>query len=268
MSALEPLRLYGRYFATSIRSQLQYRASVVMLTIGHLLMTGVEFFGMWALFDRFGHLQQWRLAEVALLYGMANIAFAISEAVGRGFKAFGQMVRKGDFDRLLLRPRGTAFQVCAQHFELVRLGRLLQGLAVLGYAIVELGLLDAGSRLLLLLTAIIGGACVFTGLFILQATTAFWTVESLEIFATVTYGGVETTQYPMSIYRDGFRSVFTFVVPLVFVNYVPGLAILGRPQTIGPWWLAWISPLIGLAFLLLCLRLWRLGVRHYRSTGS
>lgn len=265
---VESIRLYVRYVGLSIRGQLQYRASAVMRTVGHLLTTGVEFFGLWALFDRFGHLQGWTLAEVALLYGMANIAFAIAEAGGRGFKSFGKMVRTGDFDRLLLRPRSTAFQVGAQEFELMRIGRALQGVAVLVYAIVQLQLWTDGPRLALMLLAIAGGACVFLGLFVLQATSAFWTVESLEIFATVTYGGVETALYPLSIYREGFRNFFTYVVPLAFVNYVPGLVVLDRAERFGPEWLAWASPVFGLVFLLVCLRVWRFGVRHYRSTGS
>jgi len=29
-----------------------------------------------------------------------------------------------------------------------------------------------------------------------------------------------------------------------------------------------IAPLVGPVFLALCLQVWRIGVRHYRSTGS
>ena len=132
---LEAFRLYVHYVALSVRGQLQYRASTLMMTVGHLLTTGAEFVAFWALFERFGQLRGWSLPEVALLYGMANCAFAIAEAFGRGFKSFHEMVKSGDFDRLLLRPRSTVFQVGAQHFELRRIGRLLQGAAVLGYAV-------------------------------------------------------------------------------------------------------------------------------------
>lgn len=265
---LEHLRLYLRYVALSVRSQLQYRASVVMLTIGNLLVTGVEFFAMWALFARFGQIRDFSLPQVALLYGMANISFAIAETAGRGFKVFGQLVNSGDFDRVLLRPRGTAFQVGAQHLDLMRVGRLVQGLAVLGYAMVALDLLQLGPRLVLVGASIVGGACTFAGLFVLQATMAFWTIESLEVFATVTYGGVETAQYPLSIYSEGFRRFFTFVIPLAFLNYVPGLVVLDRPERFGPEWLAWLSPAFGVVFGLLCLQVWKMGVRRYRSTGS
>ena len=104
---------------------------------------------------------------------------------------------------------------------------------------------------------------------ILQATLAFWTTEGLEIMNTLTYGGVETAQYPLSIYRTWFRRFFTFVVPLACVSYYPALAILERTDPLGsPSAFQWLAPLIGLLFLCLCLHVWRIGVRHYRSTGS
>lgn len=264
----EHLRLYLRYVSLSLRGQLQYRGSTIMAGLGNLLVTGVEFMGVWALFDRFGQLRGFSLAEAALLYGLVNVAFALSEMLGRGFKVFDQLVKSGDFDRLLVRPRGTAFQVAAQHLELARLGRLVQGLAVLGWALASLDLLHLTPTLGLVGATIVGGACTFLGLFVLQATVAFWTVESLELFAIVTYGGVETAQYPLSIYTDGFRRFFTWVIPLAFLSWVPGLVIMDRPERFGPEWLAWVSPAVGVLFLVVCLQLWRVGERRYRSTGS
>lgn len=261
-------RLYVRYVALSLRGQLQYRGSTIMAGIGNLLVTGVELLGVWALFDRFGQLRGYSFAEVALLYGMANVAFAIAEMLGRGFKIFDQLVKSGDFDRLLLRPRSTAFQVAAQHLELARLGRLSQGLAVLVWSLASLDLLRPAPELALMVATIVGGACTFLGVFVLQATVAFWTVESLELFAIVTYGGVETAQYPLSIYSEGFRRFFTWVIPLAFLGWIPGLVIMGRPERFGPEWLAWVSPAFGVLFLGVCLQAWRLGERHYRSTGS
>ncbi|MHC4599237.1 MAG: ABC transporter permease [Planctomycetota bacterium] len=266
---IDSLRLYVRYIAISVRAQLQYRASTVMILLGNLLVTGIEFLGMWALFDRFGHLRGWRLEEVALLYGMANVAFATAEAVARGFDVFSHLIRSGDFDRFLLRPRSTAFQVASRELLLTRFGRLFQGAAVLLWAISALDVTWTAPKLALLVGAILGGACIFSGLFILQATLAFWTIESLEIVNTVTYGGLETTQYPLEIYAKWFRRFFTFVIPLACMNYFPSLAITGHAGAFAvPEWVPWISPLFGFFFLVVCLRVWGFGVRHYRSTGS
>ena len=123
--------------------------------------------------------------------------------------------------------------------------------------------------MLLTLGAIIGGASLFYGLFVLQATLAFWTTETLEIMNTVTYGGVETAQFPLSIYRSWFRRFFTYVVPLAGISYYPSLAIMGRPDTLGSTvLLQYLSPLTGVIFLLISHQVWKIGVRHYSSTGS
>ena len=40
MKTLDTLYLYGRYLSVSIRGQMQYRASFVMLALGHMVTTG------------------------------------------------------------------------------------------------------------------------------------------------------------------------------------------------------------------------------------
>jgi ABC-2 type transport system permease protein len=260
---------YCRHVGASVRGQLQYRASTVMLALGQLVATAIEFVAIWALFERFGTLRGWTLAEIALLYGMTNVAFALAEAFGRGFDVFDQMVRTGEFDRLLLRPLGTALQVGATHLQLARAGRLVQGAVVLAWAARALAVDWGAVEAALLGAAIAAGTCIFVGLFVLQATVAFWTIEGLEIANTVTYGGVATTQYPLPIYDPWLRKLFVAVVPLACASYFPALALLGRSDPLGaPDWLPWIAPAIGPLFLFASLRIWRLGVRHYRSTGS
>jgi ABC-2 type transport system permease protein len=266
---LNALRLYGRYMRVSVRSQLQYRASFVMTMFGTLLITASEFITIWALFDRFGQIRGWRLPEIALLYGMISISWALCDAIGRGFDVFGTMVKAGDFDRILLRPRSTVLQLLGQDLILRRFGRLLQGAAVLGYAIAGGSIDWTVGRAALLVASIGCGACVFLGILMMQATTAFWTIESLEVWNAFTYGGLTMSQYPLAIYRSWFRQLFTYAVPLGCVNYYPGLAILGRVDPLGaPAYVGWIAPLAGPAFLLVSLQVWRFGVRHYRSTGS
>jgi ABC-2 type transport system permease protein len=124
-------------------------------------------------------------------------------------------------------------------------------------------------RVALALGAIAGGAALFAGLIVLQATLAFWTTETLEIMNAVTYGGVETTQYPLVIYRPWFRTFFTYAAPLATISYYPAIAILGRPDPLGSSLLfQYLSPAVGVVFLVLSLQVWKIGVRHYTSTGS
>jgi ABC-2 type transport system permease protein len=266
---LDSLRLYGRYAAVSLRSQMQYRTSFIMLSLSTFAFTGAEFAMVWVMFRRFGTLQGWLLQEVATFYGTVHVAFAIAESSARGFDTFSGLIKGGGFDIILLRPRSAALQVAARELHAVRVGRLLQGVAILVWASVSLDIGWTLARSALLVGTILGAVCLFYGLLILQATLCFWTTESLEVLNTVTYGGIETAQYPMSIYRRWFRVFFTAVVPLACVSYYPLLRVLGRPSPDGiPTWFGWVSPLVGAGFLALSLQVWRIGVRHYRSTGS
>lgn len=261
--------LYWRWVAAGLRAQLQYRASFVMRTLGQFGITAIEFFSMWALFHRFHRLGSWTLPEVAIFYGVVGIAWALTDTFGRGLDNFGALVKSGEFDRMLLRPRSLALQLLAQDPQLRRLGRMTQAALVLGWGWWTLGLAVTPERVALFAGAVLGGGALFLGLLVVQATISFWTVESLEIMNVLTYGGVTMAQYPLSIYPDWLRRCFLFGVPLGFVTYFPVVTLLGKSDPLGgaAWW-GWLGPLAGFAFLFVSRQVWRLGVRHYASTGS
>jgi len=179
------------------------------------------------------------------------------------------MVKAGDFDRLLLRPRSTVLQLAGTDVMLVRAGQFAQGLAVMIWAVSAAGIAWTPAKAIAIIAGILGGACLFSGLFVLQATLSFWTVDSLEIVNTVTYGGRETAEFPLTIYAPWFRRFFTWIVPLAAINYFPVVYALGRTDPLGtPRIFQCLSPLIGILFLIMATRVWEFGVRHYRSTGS
>ena len=266
---LNTLRLYLHYASLSIRTQMQYRASFVTHAIAHFLITITEFLGLAAVFQRFGTIQGWTLPQVGFFYGLISLAFALAEAIPRGFDIFHTIVRSGDFDRVLLRPRASAFQIFSQEFQLMRIGRFSQGLIILVISAAHLPIAWSAPKFALTLFAILGGACLFSGLFILQATLCFWTIDSIEIVNCTTYGGVEAGQFPLTIYRPWFRRFFTFVIPQATINYFPAHAIFARPDPLGSTLLLqYLAPFAGIAFLFVSLQFWNFGVRHYRSTGS
>jgi ABC-2 type transport system permease protein len=66
-----------------------------------------------------------------------------------------------------------------------------------------------------------------------------------------------------------FRALFLYVFPIGCVTYFPAVTILGHPDPLGASAVVGcLAPLAGPGFLAVCLPLWRLGVRRYRSTGS
>jgi ABC-2 family transporter protein len=153
-----------------------------MLTAGHCAATAIEILGIFALFDRFGPVGGWSFSEAALFYALVNIMFSIADLFTRGFEVFGtDFVRTGAFDRVLLRPRAAALQLAGHEVRLSRLGRLLQGFAVLILASSLVPIDWDAAAVAIAVWAVAGGVALFTGILVLQATLAFWTVESLEI---------------------------------------------------------------------------------------
>jgi ABC-2 type transport system permease protein len=267
---MNALRLYGRYVSASIRAQAQYPAATLLLTAGHIAATAIEILGVFALFHRFGQVKGWSFGEVALFYGLINITFSIADLLTRGFDVFGtDFVRTGAFDRVLLRPRSVTLQLIGYESRLSRIGRMLQGLAVLVLA-TRLAHIDWDpAAVAIAVWAVAGGVALFAGILVLQATLSFWTIESLEAVNVFTYGGVQAAQYPLNIYAGWFRRVLTFGVPLACVAYYPVLAILKRPDPLGaPDWILPLTPLAGFAFLALSFLAWRAGMARYASTGS
>jgi ABC-2 type transport system permease protein len=263
------LRLYSRYIGISLRGQMQYPGSFIATSIGAFASTITDFVAIWALFARFRRIEGWRFEEVALLYGVISVAFAIADALTRGFDVFGdQFVKTGDFDRVLVRPRSTLLQLLGYELRATRIGRLAQGMLAWGVAVHLLGIEWTWGAWATLLFAVLGGVALFSGILVLQATLAFWTVESLEVANTLTYGGVEAAQYPLDVYARWFRNFLTFVVPLGCVSYYPVAAVLGHVDASGlAGWLR-VTPIVGFVFLGGAIFVWRLGVRRYTSTGS
>ncbi len=267
---MNTLYVFGQYVGLSVRAQLQYRAAFLVAATGQFLSSGVEFCGIWALFDRFGQMQGWQFAEVAFFYAVVNCTFAIADALSSGFDQFDKFyVKTGEFDRVLLRPRSPILQLAGHELALRRVGRLTQGLTVFIWASVTLELDWTYARAALLLWTCIGGVCFFVALFMLRATLAFWSTETLELMNILSYGGLEAAQYPMSIYSVALRKFFTFVVPLACVSYFPLVRVLGVEDPLGSsQGFQTFAPALGMLFMFVAVQFWRFGVRHYTSTGS
>lgn len=257
------MKLWLKYVSMHVKSQLQYRTSFILLCVGQFFIPFSVFAGLYFMFQRFGSLNGYTFHEVALCYAVVHLAFALSEGLVRGYDSFSGLIRQAGFDRLLLRPRWLVLQVLGSKFELTRIGRLVQGVVVLCIALSGLQVVWTPLKVITLMLMIIGCSAVFSGIFIAASTMCFWTVEGLEVINILTDGGRETAQYPLDIYKKGFRLFFTYVIPLGAASFVPLRYILDRAGAVSA-----MAPLYGLVFLALCVLVWYGGVRHYKSTGS
>lgn len=245
---------------------MQYRTSFFLLSIGQFFIPFVVFAGLYFLFERFGQIRGWDFYEVALCFGVIHLSFAISECFARGFDSFSALVVNGEFDRVLVRPRGTIVQVLGSRFEFTRFGRMAQSGIVLFWAISGLSIDWTIVKVITLTLMISSGIVIFTGIYMLAATLCFWTIQALEVTNIFTDGGREMAQYPLDIYKEWVTRFFTFVIPFGCANYLPLMFLLDKVEGNPIFYM--LTPLVGFLFIFPCLFVWRIGVRHYRSTGS
>jgi ABC-2 type transport system permease protein len=261
--------IYRRLVAARIRAQLEYRVSALLQLIGAGLITALDFVAIAVIFANVPELEAWSLSEVALLYALATISFAFTDLAIGHLDLFPQMIREGTFDQILVRPLPSLFQVIASDFAVRRLGKVLQGAAVLAYALATLDIDWTVGRLLAIPIAIAAGAVIYGAVWVALATIAFWIVDAMELVNAFTYGGSFLSQYPVGIFARWLRGIVVFVVPLAFVAYFPALYLLGKENALGlPEELRYASPLVAVLTTLAAAAVWRNAVRHYRSAGG
>jgi ABC-2 type transport system permease protein len=249
-----------------LRALAQYRLSTALMAAGQFLACYFWFLSMSLLFAHFGNIDGWTYAEVCLCFAVTLTSFSIAECIARGFDTFSNLIIKGDFDRVLLRPRSSMLQVLGAGFEISRVGRLAQSVVVLCVALPQSAFVWTPAKIATLIFMIGGGVAIFSGVFVLGAAVCFFTLEGLEIVNIFTDGGRELAAYPLTIYGKWIRRFFTFIIPYGCMNYLPLLYLTGRATRFPLFYM--LTPLLGCAFLAPCVLVWRIGVRHYTSSGS
>lgn len=258
------LSLYKKYLQIHIQSMMQYKLSFLLTVIGQFLVSFNVFLGIYFMFQRFNSVEGFSYSEVMLCFGITLLAFSLAEAIARGFDTFSTIISNGEFDRIMVRPRNEIFQVLASRIELTRLGRMIQAIVMFIYGINASQIAWTWRRVLTVLFMILGGTVVFMGIFLIYAAICFFTIEGLEFMNILTDGAREYGKYPVSVYGKRVLQFCTFVVPYALFQYYPLCYILGRSSR--GWYM--LLPLAACLFILPCLLLWKLGVRHYKSVGS
>ncbi|MEV5982245.1 ABC transporter permease [Streptomyces sp. NPDC052114] len=265
----EGLRAYRLISAMWIRSLMAYRMSFAMTALGNFAVTAFDFVAILLMFSQVDRLGGYALPEIAFLYGVSCTAFGVADLAIGSMDRLGRRVRDGTLDTLLVRPAPVIAQVAGDRFGLHRIGRVTQGALVLGYALVAVDVDWSVVKVLMVPLMLVCGAVIFGSVFVAGGAFQFVAQDAAEVQNAFTYGGTTLLQYPPTVFAKELLRGVTFVLPLAFVNWLPGLYVLGRPYPLDlPRWVAFTPPLVAVCCLALAGLAWRAGLRSYRSTGS
>ena len=268
-SAIADLRVWRHLVGARIRADWQYRTSFFLFLLSQTLVACLDLAVVAAIFSQVDLLGGWSGIEVALLFGLSGIAFGIADLLISAVENASRHIKAGTFDLFLLRPLPPLVHLSASEFALRRAGRVIQPLVVLIGALFLAPIEWSPETALLVPVTLVSGTLIFGSVWVATSSISFWTVDSQEVANAFTYGGSLATSYPIDLLAQWMRRLLTFVVPLAFVAYFPAARLLDKEQPLGVTnAIAWVTPLVAVLAVLAARGVWRLAVRHHRSTGS
>jgi ABC-2 type transport system permease protein len=176
-----------------------------------------------------------------------------------------ELVRSGKMDFLLMLPVNTRFLLSFRQLDLGGLVNAASAVAVMIYAVGKLELTISLPMLLAFGGLCLAGISIHYCLMFSLATVSFWTVRAQGIVYGY-YNLFNIARMPDDAFpRNGFfRSVFTFVLPVLLVSNVPVRLLTERLTSASGWLVVGMAVLCAVASEWI----WRLSVRRYTSASS
>jgi ABC-2 type transport system permease protein len=217
------------------------------------------------LFTKIPKLQGWSFYEILFLYGFSLIPLGFFNVVSWNLYEFGDLyIIEGRFDRIMLRPVDTLFQVLFEKFRLESLQEVVTGVVVVAVSVRKLHVPWHPGDYLWFVVMVASGVLIYLAVFLMLTAVSFWFEDRVGIvppvFNMLTFG-----RYPLTIYNVFIQFLLSWIIPFGFASFYPTTHFLGRQAFAGYFHLV---PVVGAAFFLLAIVVWNRGVANYSSTGS
>ena len=259
------LSLLGEYFLQYAKVRLAYQGDFFIAVATSPIATGFGLGFVLILFGRVPRLADWSYYEILFLYGFGLIPLALFNVVSINLYYFGdKYIVQGGFDRVLLRPIHSLFQILFEQFRLEALGDAFVGLGVVLWAAGRLGLEPGVLGWLSLAAAALGGFLIYVSVFIMLTSVSFWVEDRVGVMPPV-YNMMAFGRYPLKIYNVFLQFLLSWIIPFALATFYPTARLL-RPGEYRTEFL--LLPVVAAAFAGLALLAWNRGVRSYSSTGS
>lgn len=253
------------YLAQYAKVRLSYRADFLIGVATSILATLFSLGFVLVLFQRVPNLAGWKFEEVLFLYGFSLIPFGLFNVISLNLYEFGNThIIEGKFDRVLLRPISSLFQVLFEIIRIESLHEVLTGLFVVAWASRRLQLQWTLLDAVLLFFFALCGAVIYISVFLMLTCVSFWVEDRIGVHPPV-WNLIAFGRYPLTIYNGAIQFLLSWLIPFGFAAFYPSVHLLDRAEFRH---FAWGVPLVAATFLTLAIALWNHGVKQYSSTGS
>ncbi|HEV2177634.1 MAG TPA: ABC-2 family transporter protein [Terriglobia bacterium] len=259
------VRLFLLYFAQYAKVRLAYKADFFIAFFSSMAATVIGFGFVLVLFTKIPQLQGWSFYEILFLYAFSLIPLGFFNVVSWNLYEFGDIyIIQGRFDRILLRPVNTLFQVLFEKFRIESLQEVATGVVILVICVRHLRAAWTWTDWLWFPLMVLCGALIYLAVFLSLTAVSFWFEDRVGIvppvFNMLTFG-----RYPLTIYNVFIQFMLSWIIPFGFASFYPTTHFLRRADFASYFYLV---PVVATAFSTLAVIVWNRGVENYSSTGS
>jgi ABC-2 type transport system permease protein len=257
--------IYAALWQNSVVREMGFKVNFILWIVVEMLWFALQLCFMAVLYSHTDRIGTWSKWQVVLLVGASHFVQQLFTALFLTNCAnLSELIRTGRLDFMLLLPANTRFLISFRQVDLGGFVNAASAVAVMGYALHQLGLRPGLVHVAGFLLLCLAGILVHYALMFMLATVSFWTVRAQGIVWGY-YSLFNVARYPDEAFRGMFKMVFTFALPMLLVVNVPVKLLIDKLS----------SPLeMGLLLLMTAVcfavseRVWRFSVRHYTSASS
>ena len=259
------VRLLLQYFAQYAKVRLAYKADFIIAFFSSMAATVLGFGFVLVLFSKIPRLQDWSFNELMFLYGFSLLPLGFFNVVSWNLYDFSELyIIEGKFDRVLLRPVSTLFQVVFEKFRLESLQEVVTGIVVVALCLQRLHLTLQIIDYLWFALMIVCGTAIYLAVFLMLTAVSFWFEDRVGIVPPV-FNMLNFGRYPLTIYNVFIQFMLSWIIPFGFATFYPTTHFLGR-TAFTPYF--HLVPAVAVGFSALAIVVWNRGVGNYSSTGT
>lgn len=265
---IHSLSSWWRMLMAGARSEMQYRLDFYAQLLGIVLQYGAGMATISLILGRFHQIDGWQLGELALLYALVFLTSGLAIALFLSFIEVGEVLVRGEFDRFLLRPLHPFILCAAYRFPAYSWGYVVLGFSMLVWALGKVQIAWTTVKVVYLLLTVVGGTLIQGSLMVLIGALAFWFLRTDTLYYSVVMPFRDVISYPITIFPRVLRFLFTFVIPLAFVNFFPAHVLLDRSDVLFHPLFNWATPVVGVLCFAGSCAVWQFGLTKYQGAGS
>ncbi len=264
MNPRKYLKVYINFLHTSLASELEYKANILVDLITAVLSLIGSIFLLSIFFQSNGNIGGWKFEQALIIQGIYTILNGITNTwFNPNLTEIVKHVREGTLDFVLLKPIDSQFFISLKKINPSGFLEIMLGFFLLIYCTKINQINLNASFLTLSLITLLCSICILYSLWFFISTTTIWFVKTwnaTEVLRSFLYIG----RFPLNSFSFSLRIFFSVFIPIAFITTIPSEVFLGISQ----FWKILLEFAVAMVFLFSSRKFWLYALKFYTSASS